>query len=100
MGDDARANAIADAAVDALSQWHPLEVATRRVRSPRDFRDGLHLYEGAIYGLSPGADPRAQFPHETGVPGLFQAGQTTWPGFGVATSMMSGVIAADAIAGT
>jgi phytoene desaturase len=95
--DDARANAIADAAIETLSQWHPLDVVARRVRSPRDFRGGMHLYEGAIYGLSPGADPRAQFPHETGIAGLYQAGQTTWPGFGVATSLMSGILAAEAL---
>jgi len=97
--DEARANAIADAAIETLSQWHPLDVAARRVRSPRDFQGGMHLYEGAIYGLSPGADPRAQFPHETGIAGLCQAGQTTWPGFGVATSLMSGILAAEALVG-
>ncbi|MGY0558417.1 MULTISPECIES: phytoene desaturase family protein [unclassified Lysobacter] len=96
---DERAASIADAAIEALSRLHPIDIAVKRVRSPADFRHRMHLYEGAIYGLSPGADAGAQFPHRTAIAGLFQAGQTTWPGFGVATSLMSGVLAAEALAG-
>jgi phytoene desaturase len=94
---DERAAAVADAAIAALSRRHRLDIAVKRVRSPADFRSRMHLYEGAIYGLSPAADARAQYPHRTGLPGLYQAGQTSWPGFGVATSLMSGVLAVEAL---
>jgi phytoene dehydrogenase-like protein len=50
-----------------------------------------------VYGLSPGAPAAAQFPHRTPVEGLFQAGQTTYPGFGIAPAMMSGILAAEAL---
>ena len=68
-----------------------------RVLTPRDFQEKMHLYQGALYGLSPAAGPLAMFPHQTRLPGLFLAGQTTYPGFGVVAAAMSGVFAADAI---
>lgn len=95
--DEAAVAEVADAAIDALSRQFPLDIAVRRVRGPREFEQGLHLYDGALYGLSPAARPDQQFPHETPLPGLFLAGQTTSPGFGVATSLFSGVFAADAL---
>lgn len=94
---DARSDEVAQAAQQALSALHPMDVAVRRVRSPRDFRDRMFLYEGAVYGLSPAADSRAQYPHATPIPGLYQAGQTSYPGFGVSTSLLSGIFAAEQI---
>jgi phytoene desaturase len=95
--DEAASEAAADAAIAALSRIHRLEVAVRRVTSPRDYRDRMHLFGGAVYGLSPAASPAAQFPHATPVPGLFQAGQTTYPGYGVGPATMSGIFAAEAL---
>ncbi len=94
--DAAATQAVADTAIQALRQHLPLDIAVRHVRGPREFEQDLHLYDGALYGLSPAARPDQQFPHETPLPGLFLAGQTTSPGFGVATSVFSGIFAADA----
>ncbi len=65
-----------------------------RLFTPRDFQEKMHLYQGALYGLSPAAGPLAMFPHQTPLPGLYLAGQTTFPGFGVVAAAMSGVFAA------
>ncbi|RPI81081.1 MAG: hypothetical protein EHM41_21365 [Chloroflexi bacterium] len=51
--------------------------------------------KGAVYGLSPAAKPNEQFPCQTPIPGLYQAGQTTYPGFGVVFSAISGIFAAE-----
>ncbi|HET7731697.1 MAG TPA: NAD(P)/FAD-dependent oxidoreductase [Usitatibacter sp.] len=95
--DEEASEAAADAAIAALSRIHRLDIVVRRVTSPRDYRDRMHLFDGAIYGLSPAADPRSQFPHRTPVEGLFQAGQTTYPGYGVGPATMSGIFAAEAL---
>jgi phytoene dehydrogenase-like protein len=50
-----------------------------------------------LYGLSPAADPRELFPQRTPIAGLFQAGQTSYPGYGVAPAAMSGIFAAEAL---
>lgn len=68
-----------------------MEVETMRTVDPPTFARDRHLYEGALYGIAPGANPNAYFPHRTGVPGLHLAGQTTFPGFGVPTAMLSGL---------
>lgn len=94
--DTERAETVADEAIEALSRLHRLDIAVRRVRSPRDFRDDMHLYKGAIYGLSPTADRRSQFPVRSGIGRLYQAGQTAFPGYGVGPAMMSGIHASDA----
>jgi phytoene dehydrogenase-like protein len=96
--DEKRKEQLTDMCVAALQRRHDLNIAVTRVRSPKDFRDGLHLYGGALYGLSPAATPREQFSHVSPIPGLFMAGQTTFPGYGVGTAMMSGVLAAEAVA--
>lgn len=88
----------AHSAIDALSRHHALDIATCRIVTPRDYERRMHLFDGALYGLSPGASPTAQFAHETPVPGLFQAGQTTHPGYGVGPAMWSGILAAEAMA--
>ncbi|NPT58513.1 phytoene desaturase family protein [Paraburkholderia elongata] len=91
--------ATADAAIAALARYQPLAIATKRITSPKDYAEGMHLFGGAVYGLSPAARPDQQFPHVTPVDGLYLAGQTTYPGFGVATSVFSGVFAAEALIG-
>lgn len=97
---EGRKEEVAASAVEALRRLHPIDVAIRRVLSPKEAQNSMHLYKGALYGLSPAADPRALFPHRTPVPGLYQAGQTTWPGYGVATAAMSGIFAAEALMNT
>jgi phytoene desaturase len=89
--------AAAESAIAALSRIHKMDIAVKRIVSPRDYRDELHLFGGAVYGLSPAADPGAQFPHKTPIRGLFQAGQTTYPGFGVGPATMSGIFAGEAL---
>ncbi|TWI04602.1 phytoene desaturase [Luteimonas cucumeris] len=95
--DTAAKEAAADAAIAALARYQPLDIAVRRVTSPKDYAERMHLFQGALYGLSPAAGPGQQFLHETPLKGLFLAGQTTYPGFGVATSAFSGIFAADAV---
>jgi phytoene desaturase len=95
--DEQATEAVVESAIAALSRTHRLDVAVKRVQSPKDYRDRMHLFGGALYGLSPAADPRAQFPHQTPLEGLFQAGQTTYPGFGVSTAALSGIFAAQAL---
>ncbi|RQS56360.1 NAD(P)/FAD-dependent oxidoreductase [Burkholderia sp. Bp8963] len=67
-----------------------------RVSDPRDFAGGRHLYEGALYGIAPGTTPDKLFPHRAGLRGLYLGGQTTFPGYGVPTAMLSGIQAAEA----
>ncbi|MBI5878300.1 MAG: FAD-dependent oxidoreductase [Chloroflexi bacterium] len=95
--DDQRKERVAELAMQALSRMHDINVVVRRVLSPKDFQDTLHLYKGAIYGLSPNAALSAQFPHDSSIRGLVQAGQTTYPGFGVSSAAMSGVLAAETL---
>ena len=95
--DEQKTGKVVESALKALSRLHNIDIAVKRVLSPKDFQARMHLYKGAIYGLSPAADFRAQFPHASQIPGLYQAGQTTYPGFGVAPAAMSGIFAADAL---
>lgn len=92
-----RAEEVAEDAIAVLSRLHHLDIAVTRVRSPRNFLRDMHLFAGAIYGLSPVADARALFPHKSPIPGLYLAGQTTYPGYGVAPAMLSGIFAADLV---
>lgn len=84
-------------AVEMLRRDHVIDIAVRRILSPKEFQHGAHLYAGALYGLSPAAGPGAQFKQRTPIRGLYQAGQTTWPGFGVVSAGMSGVFAAETL---
>ena len=95
--DEQKTGKAVESTLQALSRLHNIDIAVKRVLSPKDFQDRLHLYKGAVYGLSPAADLRAQFPHASQIPGLYQAGQTTYPGFGVGFAAMSGIFAADAL---
>jgi phytoene dehydrogenase-like protein len=92
-----QAEEIVTATVKTLSHLHQMDIAVTRVRSPCDFQNQLHLYQGAVYGLSPAAELRAYFQHTTPIGGLFQAGQTTYPGYGVSSAAMSGILAAEAL---
>ena len=87
----------AESAVRALRRFHDLDVAVTRVRTPRDFRDQMHLHQGALYGLSPAVPPQKQFAQTSPIHGLLLAGQSTYPGYGVAPAIMSGIFAADAM---
>lgn len=91
---EARKEDVAAQAVERLRRDHKVDIAVCRVLSPKEFQDGAHLYAGALYGLSPVAGPAALFKHRTPIRGLYQAGQTTWPGFGVVGAGLSGVFAA------
>jgi phytoene desaturase len=92
--DEARKEEVAAQAVKRLRRDHELDIAVRRILSPREFQNAAHLFSGALYGLSPSAGPAALFKHRTPIRGLYQAGQTTWPGFGVVGAGLSGVFAA------
>ena len=84
--DEQKTGKAAESALKALSRLHAIDIAVKRVISPKDLQARMHLYTGA-----------AQFPHASQIPGLYQAGQTTNPGFGVAPSAMSGIFAAETL---
>ncbi|HET8727896.1 MAG TPA: NAD(P)/FAD-dependent oxidoreductase [Alphaproteobacteria bacterium] len=89
----------ADNHVAALKSRLPgLAIEAARVLGPQDFVRGRHLHEGALYGIAPGATPDKLFPHRTALRGLYLAGQTTFPGYGVPSAILSGIQAADALA--
>lgn len=92
-----RKEEVAAQAIERLKSMHEMDIAVRRILSPKEFQNGAHLYAGALYGLSPLASPSAMFKHRSPIRALYQAGQTTWPGFGVASAGMSGVLAAEAL---
>lgn len=93
--DDARKEEVAAQAIELLRRDHEIDIAASRILSPKEFQDDAHLYAGALYGLAPTAGPAALFKHRTPISGLYQAGQTTWPGFGVVGAGLSGVFAAE-----
>jgi len=84
-------------AVERLKGIHTMDIAVRRILSPKEFQNETHLYAGALYGLAPLASPTTLFPHRSPIHALYQAGQTTWPGFGVASAGWSGILAAEAL---
>lgn len=88
---------VAARALAMLRRDHKIDVAVSRVVSPKEFQNDAHLFAGALYGISPAAGPAALFAHRTPIRGLYQAGQTTWPGFGVVGAGFSGVFAAEAL---
>lgn len=94
---DQRKQAILARAVEALGRVHPLDIAVQRVVSPKEFSNDLNLYRGAVYGLSPEVAPWKHFPQRTPIRGLYQAGQTTYPGYSVARAATSGILAAEAL---
>ncbi len=95
--DEEKKNKITETSIKALSRIHNINIAVRRVLSPKDFQNRLHLYKGAVYGLSPTANPSVLFPYISPIPGLYQTGQTTYPGYGVGPAAMSGILSAEAL---
>jgi phytoene dehydrogenase-like protein len=93
--DEKRKEALTASAIETLGRIHNLDIVVTRIRSPRDFRDSMHLYQGAVYGLSPASGPTELFAHRMPIDGLFLAGQCTYPGYGVSASVMSGIFAAE-----
>lgn len=87
--------AVLEKAVAALSRVHKLDIAVKRIVSPQDFRNNLNLYRGAVYGLSPQVAPWHHFPHRTPIGGLYQTGQTTYPGYSVGRAATSGILTAE-----
>ncbi|WP_368564305.1 phytoene desaturase family protein [Pseudoxanthomonas sp. UTMC 1351] len=84
--------------IGGLKQKLPaLLIDTVRVIDPNAFARDRHLYEGALYGIAPGAAPGQFFSHRTHINGLYLAGQTTFPGYGVPSAMLSGIQASDAL---
>jgi phytoene desaturase len=98
--DNGRKERLTQLCISVLSRTHDLDIAVTRVRTPSDFLESMHLFDGALYGLSPMAGPHEQFGHTSTIPGLFLAGQTTFPGYGVGTAMMSGIFAGEALVST
>jgi phytoene desaturase len=92
-----RRNSLVEAAIASLRRTYDLDVAVLRVRTPKEFSEEMRLYRGALYGLSPTVRPGEQFSHTSSLPGLYLAGQTTFPGYGVAPAMMSGILAAELV---
>jgi len=84
--DEQKTGKTVESALNALSRLHAIDIAVKRVISPKDFQARMYQYTGA-----------AQFPHTSQIPGLYQAGQTTHPGFGVAPAAMSGIFAAETL---
>jgi phytoene desaturase len=91
---DERKYATAEAALEWLSERLELQVEHRRVRTPYEFEVELGLPGGSIYGTSASTGPFALFSHRGPLDGLYQAGQSTFPGFGVPTAAISGIYAA------
>lgn len=92
---DERKGLVLDRALAALSEAHQLDVAVTRIVSPKEFSEDLFLYQGAVYGLSPQVPPWSHFPHRTPVAGLYQSGQTTYPGYSVGRAATSGILTAE-----
>ena len=67
--DEQKTERAVESALQALSRLHDIDIAVKRVISPKDFQARMHLYTDV-----------AQFPHASQIPGLYQAGQTTYPG--------------------
>ena len=82
--DEQKTERAVESALKALFRLHPIDIAVKRVITPKDFQARIHLYTNA-----------SQFPHLSQIPGLYQAGHTTHPGFGVALAAMSGIFAAE-----
>jgi hypothetical protein len=60
------------------------------------FHHQSRAVDAATGGIAPGTTPDKLFPHRAGLRGLYLGGQTTFPGYGVPTAMLSGIQAAEA----
>jgi phytoene desaturase len=94
---DDRASQLGDESIHWLQSQLDITIAAKRVRSPRDFRDQLNLYNGAVYGVSAAQGVTGLFSHQSLIEGLYLAGQTTYPGLGVPTAALSGIQAANLV---
>lgn len=94
---DDRINRLADESIEWLKTRLDMNIAVKRIRSPREFETQLNLYCGAIYGVSAEKGLTGLFPHKTPIDGLYLAGQTTYPGLGVPTAALSGIHAGNAL---
>ncbi|MBM3122760.1 MAG: NAD(P)/FAD-dependent oxidoreductase [Chloroflexi bacterium] len=92
-----RRERLAESAIEWLRAREPFEVVVRRVRSPLEFESELGLSGGGIYGVDPSAGFPALFPQRTPIEGLYLAGQSCFPGFGVPMAAISGIHAANLI---
>jgi phytoene desaturase len=95
--DDRRKEQLSQLCISVLRRTHDLDISVTRIRTPKDFLETMHLFDGALYGLSPMAGPREQFGYACHIPGLFLAGQTTFPGYGIGPAMMSGIFASEVL---
>jgi phytoene desaturase len=94
---DERVEQFGNTSIEWLRDRFEINIAAKRVRGPRDFRDQLNLYQGAVYGVSAAQGLTGLFPHQSPVQGLYLAGQTTYPGLGVPTAALSGIHAANRV---
>ncbi|SOY92620.1 putative amine oxydase, deshydrogenase; Phytoene dehydrogenase [Cupriavidus taiwanensis] len=84
--------------LDALQKRVPgMAIERTRVLDPQDFARERQLDEGALYGIAPGSPPHRFLPHRTPISGLYLGGQTTFPGYGVPSAMLSGIQSAESL---
>lgn len=92
--------AVVESHLEAIRKQVPdISIETIRVIDPPDFAQKRHLYEGALYGIAPGASPNTFLPHRTQIRGLYLGGQTTFPGYGLPSAILSGIQSAEALLG-
>lgn len=96
--DKAMTHVVVDHYLEALRQRVPdMTIENIRVLDPLDFAHERHLHEGALYGIAPGAPPNRFLPHRTRIRGLYLGGQTTFPGYGVPSAILSGIQSAESL---
>jgi phytoene desaturase len=92
-----RKDTVAQSTIALLQREHEVDIKVSRILSPKEFKNDSHLYAGALYGISPTAGPGALFKHRSPIGGLYLAGQTSWPGFGVIGAGFSGIFSAEVL---
>jgi phytoene dehydrogenase-like protein len=83
-----------DAFIRLGEQAQIIEVGT-----PRTYERYTHRYRGAVGGIRLNLRNSNQWavPYDIGVPGFWQAGDTTWPGLGTVAGVLSSRHVADAV---
>ncbi|MBA3533984.1 MAG: FAD-dependent oxidoreductase [Ardenticatenales bacterium] len=73
-----------------------------RLGTPRTYARYTHRYRGAVGGIRLTLNNSNQFAvaHDLGVPGFWQAGDTTWPGLGTVACVLGSLHVADALCAT
>lgn len=68
-----------------------LQAAVSQVATPRTYARYTHRYQGAVGGIQLTLHNSNQHavPYDLGVPGFWQAGDTTWPGLGTVACVLS-----------